>query len=643
MQLRLFFVCGAFLFGLSFLPAPVWGGEAPTKKEDAAKKDDAEKKAEPAKKAEAPAAEVMERSTPWKTMETFLTGMNNHKKGQRDGPGLDEAVACLDLEGAGIPPEQGREYAQKIKVILDKLWYVLPTDLPDQPDGGNAGKPFERELTRDGKSYGTVVISRLPNLEWKFSAGFLVQVPRMYSNVRKLSHASLGLWLEDKMPSSMRQVSFLLEHWQWLGLLILILVGVVLDRVVGWIVLFLVARWFRRLKATAAAEEVVGLQRPAGIAAMAVVWWVGLNWLNLPLSVHAFLGKLAALLLAGSCLWLVYRAVDVLAAWLGQAASKTETKMDDLLVPLMRKTLKIFVVVFGLVFIADNLGVNVTTLLAGVGIGGIAFALAAKDTVENLFGSVTVLLDRPFQIGDWVVIGDVEGTVEEVGFRSTRVRTFYNSLVTVPNSKLVNANVDNYGARFKRRIKMMLGLTYSTPAEKVEAFCEGVRELILLHPYTAKDFYLVHFNEFADSSLNILLYTFLITPDWATELRERQRLLLDIKRLAERLGVGFAFPTQTLHVETLAAPTPLAQPQQPAVPKAKEISEALELGRTEARALVKELVGLGNVPDRVKFPDPKERLNKAKGLRAGEANTGADDDAGGDGGGSGGGDGGGEG
>jgi len=171
---------------------------------------------------------------------------------------------------------------------------------------------------------------------------------------------------------------------------------------------------------------------------------------------------------------------------------------------------------------------------------GLAFALAAKDTVENLFGSVTVLIDRPFQIGDGVVIDDLEGTV--------------------PNSRLVNTAVDNLGARRYRRLKCMIGVQYDTNPERLDAFCEGIRELIRLHPYTRKDYYMVYFNEFSDSSLNVLLYVFFETPDWATELRERHRLLVDIVRLARRLGVGFAFPTRTLH---LASVPPGTSPDPP--------------------------------------------------------------------------------
>jgi MscS family membrane protein len=163
-----------------------------------------------------------------------------------------------------------------------------------------------------------------------------------------------------------------------------------------------------------------------------------------------------------------------------------------------------------------------------------------------------IFIDKPFQIGDWVVIAGVEGTVEEVGFRTTRVRTFYNSLVTVPNAKIVDTAVDNYGARQFRRYSTTLSLTYDTPPEKVQAFMEAVRALIAGMPGMRKDYYMVEFKEFGDSSLNVMLYCFMVSRSWAEEMRTRSQLNLEILRLGGELGVSFAFPTRTLHVETLA-------------------------------------------------------------------------------------------
>jgi MscS family membrane protein len=318
--------------------------------------------------------------------------------------------------------------------------------------------------------------------------------------------------------------------------------------------------------------------RPGGILAMALVWWAGVLWLGLPVRVLAVLLIAVKFLAAASAVWGAYRVTDVLGEYFAERARGTETKYDDLLVPLVRKSIKIFIFAFGLVFVADNLNVNISSLLAGLGIGGLAFALAAQDTVKNLFGSLTVLLDKPFEVGDWVVIGDLEGTVEEVGFRSTRLRTFYNSLVTIPNANLIATAVDNLGARRYRRWKTTLSLTYDTPPERIEAFCEGVRELVRRHPHTRKDYFHVWANEYAAASLDVLLYVFFETPDWSAELRERHRLFLDILRLAKRVGVEFAFPTQTLHVHTHPAEEDAdggsARPT---------VDEALEAGRAAAR------------------------------------------------------------
>jgi MscS family membrane protein len=309
-------------------------------------------------------------------------------------------------------------------------------------------------------------------------------------------------------------------------------------------------------------------------------------------------------MMAGAGVWAAYKLVDLVAAHFQALAGKTDSKVDDVLVPMIRRALKIVVIAFGVLFIAQNLDIDITSLLAGLGIGGIAFALAAKDTVENLFGSFTVLIDRPFRIGDWIVIGDLEGTVEELGFRSTRIRTFYNSVITVPNATLVRTAVDNLGARRYRRLKSMISVQYDTPAERIEAFCEGMRELIRKHPYTRKDYYMVYFNEFADSSLNILLYTFFRTPDWTTELRERHRLLVDIVKLAHRLGVEFAFPTRTLHL----ASVPVGVAGASAAPAAAEAvpgttAGALRLGREEAEAVLAGLVTDPRQPA-VRFKDP---------------------------------------
>ena len=384
-------------------------------------------------------------------------------------------------------------------------------------------------------------------------------------------------WLRDHVPAFLHKRWLLLDHWQWIGLLALVLLGVLVSLCARLLTTGLRRRFLAR---RGISPETSGWHRsrPFGLTAMAAAWYYGLPYLVLPEFTFFALMFAARFLLMVGITWSICSLIDYGAEFFGTLASETTTKVDDVVVPMIQRVLKIFVVLMGIIWIADNLDVNVKALLAGLGIGGVAFALAAKDTVENFFGAVSILTDRPFEVGDWIVIDDIEGTVETVGFRSTRVRTFYNSLITVPNALLTRATVDNLGARQFRRLKTTLDIAYHTSPDQIEAFCDGIREIIRRHPYTRKDYYHVYFNGYAESSLQILLYLFLKTPDWATELREKHRFYLDILRLAEELGVEFAFPTRTLHmIEGIA-------------PESREIGSSIPGARREGRRIGREIV-----------------------------------------------------
>lgn len=404
--------------------------------------------------------------------------------------------------------------------------------------------------------------------------------------LEQIDEATRFAWLRRVLPDFMFDAPVLLMNWQWVAIAAVLFVGVVLDRIVVFALVRAIRRLLHRVDLDMNPKTLRGLLRPVGILTMALFWLAVLPALGLPRAAFDVLRIAATFVAATAGVWGLYRLVDIGTEFLHARASRTESRYDDLLVPLISKTAKIFILAFGLVFVAGNLDIDISSLLAGLGLGGLAFALAAKDTVSNLFGTLTIVLDRPFQVGDWVVIGDTEGTVEKVGFRSSRVRTFYNSLITVPNGSLLTATVDNLGVRRYRRFKTTLSLTYDTPPDTIDAFCEGVRELIRQHPYTRKDYFHVYLNAMAASSLDVLLYTFFEVPDWATELRERHRLINDILRLADRLGVSFAFPTQTLHLSRDVADPDTASP-----------TTALDEGRAAARAIAEDgLGGVGVVP-----------------------------------------------
>ena len=218
----------------------------------------------------------------------------------------------------------------------------------------------------------------------------------------------------------------------------------------------------------------ISLSTPLNIILVGWILLFGLYLINIPHQVMLILAVSAKLLSYIGSILFGWTFVDVIQIILLKRAEKTEGKFDDLLAPLVCRSLKILIVIIGILSIAEILKLPITSLIAGLGIGGIALAMAAKDTVANVFGSLTVLVDRPFSIGDWIKVSDIEGTVEHVGFRSTRVRTFDCSLVTVPNSLLVTAIVDNMGLRPLRRYKFYLGLVYETSSENVEKVLQKV-------------------------------------------------------------------------------------------------------------------------------------------------------------------------
>ncbi len=244
---------------------------------------------------------------------------------------------------------------------------------------------------------------------------------------------------------------------------------------------------------------------------------------------------------------LLYYAVDGLTAVFAQLALKTESTYDDQLVPFASKTLKVLVVVLGFLIVVQSFGLNVMSLLAGLGLGGLALALAAPDTAANLFGSITILFDNPFKIGDWVKVKDMEGTVEEIGFRSTRIRTFYNSLITIPNAMMAKETIDNMGVRPFRRIRQVLGVTYETESEKIEQFCEQIRYLLKQHSKVNPETVIVYFNNCNASSLDILVNFHLQVFTGPEELETQQQIFLEILKLAAKMKVDFAYPTQTVY------------------------------------------------------------------------------------------------
>ena len=216
------------------------------------------------------------------------------------------------------------------------------------------------------------------------------------------------------------------------------------------------------------------------------------------------------------------------------------------------KVIKGFVIAIGASMVLSNWGVNVTGIVASLGLGGLAFALAAKDTAANLFASIALLLDNSIKSGEWIKVAGVEGVVEGVGMRTTKIRSFQKSLFTVPNHLIANNPIENFSRRGVRRIKMNVGLTYNTGSSQLEKIVLEIREMLQKHPkISQKETLLVNFNDFGDSALNIFIYAFTYTSQWDHYLEIREDLHLKIIQIVEKNGSAFAFPSQSLYVETL--------------------------------------------------------------------------------------------
>jgi len=523
------------------------------------------------------------------TMRTFLEAMVDAASGQTGR--LADAVACLDLSDLPIAGREdaGEELAIKLKEVIDRIRFVVFDDLPDDP----RGPPYI--FDRDATTGIPIVVAPDERGEWRFSRETVARIDDLYRALEHLDTVpgvtapatvlSPSMWLRSKMPLELRRFGILLEHWQWLGLLVLLLLGFIIGRLVRFILHGPVRSWLSHRELVVPNELIYRMLRPAGAIAMAVTWVMGLRWLGLPPGMHALVVVVVKFIAAMAIVWFVLRVIDVVAHVFARRAAQTVSRFDDLLVPLFRKAAKVVVTAIGIVFIADVVGISPSSLLAGVGLGGLAVALAAQDTVKNFFGSLTVLLDRPFEVGDAVNIGgNTEGIVEEVGFRSTRIRTAENSLITLPNSNLISAKVDNLGRRNFRRFRTVIQITYDTPPDKIQAFCEGLRELVRQSDLTRKDNFHVYLDNLGAHSIDILFVSFFTVTGFGPAQAARHDLLLGVITLASRLGVEFAYPTQSVIVSQ-GASSPGAPTTYPVLdPGAHE--DALRLGRAEAARIV---------------------------------------------------------
>jgi len=260
-------------------------------------------------------------------------------------------------------------------------------------------------------------------------------------------------------------------------------------------------------------------------------------------------------LLVYTLFWAILSVIEALKELIYGLTSKFNPDLSKEMGNFILTILKIFIGGMGLAAILQVWGINVTALIASLGLGGLAFALAAKDTASNLFGSFALLADKSIRIGEWVKVGGVEGVVEDVGMRTTKIRSFQKTLITVPNQLVANQPIENFSRRGIRRIKMHIGLTYGTSSEQIVNIKNDIETMLREHEnISQKDSLMVYFDSFGDSSLNIFIYTFTATANWEKYLATREDIHIKIMKIVEKNGSDFAFPSQSIYVESLPNP-----------------------------------------------------------------------------------------
>jgi MscS family membrane protein len=337
--------------------------------------------------------------------------------------------------------------------------------------------------------------------------------------------------------------------WKYLASLIYI----VLAFLVAWLVDAIINGWLKRLAAkteTKYDDLILELVRgPVKVVAFVIFLNIGLGIFEWPPRAELVLSRLLIVVVAFSVTYVVLKLIDLLLGlWREKIVSPQDKLFAEQLLPLIRKAAKVVIIIAAAMLTADNLGIKITSLLAGLSVGGLALGLAAQDTVANLFGAVAIFLDKPFHIGDRIKVDIVDGIVESIGIRSTRIRNLDGHHVTIPNKLMGNAIITNVTRRPTIKTEMNLALPFDLPAEKVKRATVVLEEIYKANPRTAD--LIISFNRFADSALNIFIVHTWSGTDAKQHFAEMQELNLRIKERFDAEKIEFALPSQTVHLKT---------------------------------------------------------------------------------------------
>jgi MscS family membrane protein len=458
---------------------------------------------------------------------------------------FDPGQAALSFN----PQLEGRaaiKYATKLKQILDgRGLYVYMSQIPEDPN-------YKDTLYQKNIYY--LFPKELPQLfvqkvdkRWMYGEETVKAIPELHRKTYPFGTD----YLLKLVPQQSSKKFLGLDTWQYLGILALFVLAALLFLFLR-LIFKPILRKISQLSFHIDFDNQKLLNRTSHLLSLFFVFLLVkyiFPVLQLPVKWTLFTKRGIDIILTVFIALIILRVMDFVIAYFKTLADKTESKMDDQLLPIVSQIFKLVVIIGALIQILHLINVNVTALIAGISIGGLALALAAKDTVSNLIGSLMVFMDKPFQIGDYIEVGSYGGTVKEVGFRSTRIQTKDTSVISIPNGNIANTALVNKGIRVYRLFETTLGVAYDTPPDLIEVFVSGLKKLILDHSRVSNEGYYINLSALGASSLDIHFRVYLDTTDYGEELAIKEDLILAILRMAESIGVRFAFPSTTVYVE----------------------------------------------------------------------------------------------
>lgn len=455
----------------------------------------------------------------------------------------------------GLPKAEAQLKAKRIKEILDGNGLAIDfSEIPIDPNYVDTVDFGTKTLEQNANRYAPFPV-RMPEIyvekvgsHWYFSKETLENLDELYKQTFPIEFS----FLTERYPEFFRSTSFGVLIWKPIAMLIVLVICIILFFILEPITFFVLKNIQKIFFRSSSDGKTMGILREL---ARPLVFIVILRFIKNVLPSFQLVDwnvlLLTGLKIAEAVFWIVVvlkLTKTILNIYHGHKADE-KTKLDKQLAPILNKVIQGIVVFIGFLHILTVFGVDPSTVLAGASIGGVAIAFAAQDSVKNLIGTMVIFLDKPFQLGDWIAIGSVEGSVERVGFRSTKIRGADTTLYQIPNSKISEADINNKGLRIFRRYNTQLGIRYDTPPELIEAFVDGIKKLIALHPSTKSQSYNVDFISFGDFSLNISVNVYFKGLDWGEEQTAKHILHLAIVKLAAALGVEFAFPSSTMMIE----------------------------------------------------------------------------------------------